>query len=429
MKKINAKSVIVLLVIVAVFMLALTGVNSYTAPLIEASGSAAELAPLYGVMPEAGGFELVYSAADPAAATLADVPETVQAIYSETSGLGYVIKLSTTKGYTGDPIELTMAVDAEGKISGIELNSFADSRHFGDEYPSTYLGQDSALGEVQLVAGVTYSSKAFKEAVEDGFAVLTANDLVSEGVKSDAQLLLEQLPAVFPGMAANGVAQYTERELSGGALTTALDSANGVGTAYFAASGDESYLIVVNDGLVATAYNAAGEDVTGTIDAAILEEATADTAANKKDYSSSESSRFVKLSADDAEVTVLPLGATYGCVSGVYEINAGGEHYYGIAARPLGYGNQPMELYFLFDDNGAIVSMSAKELILMGDYFTNYTLNESEYKAGFAGLTADTWNGEQALIAGATVSTNGVTVATDDAFAAFAAIEMNGGEG
>ena len=61
MKKINAKSVIVLLVIVAVFIFALTGVNSYTAPLIEASGSAAELAPLYGVMPEAGGFELVYS--------------------------------------------------------------------------------------------------------------------------------------------------------------------------------------------------------------------------------------------------------------------------------------------------------------------------------------------------------------------------------
>ena len=65
----------------------------------------------------------------------------------------------------------------------------------------------------------------------------------------------------------------------------------------------------------------------------------------------------------------------------------------------------------------------------MADYFTNYTLNESEYKAGFAGLTADTWNGEQALIAGATVSTTGVAAATDDAFAAFAAIEMNGGEG
>ena len=126
---------------------------------------------------------------------------------------------------------------------------------------------------------------------------------------------------------------------------------------------------------------------------------------------------------------VLPLGATYGCVSGVYEINAGGEHYYGIAARPLGYGNQPMELYYVLDDNGAIVSMTAKEFILMGEYFTSYTLNESEYKAGFAGLTADTWNGEQAIIAGATVSTNGVTAATDDVFAAFAAIEMNGGEG
>ena len=184
----TVKSVIVLVLIFAVMMLGITGVNAYTAPIIAANGSAAVYEPLLEVMPDAQDFELLYDAADPAASTLTDVPETVQGLYRETSGLGYVIRLSTTKGYTGEPIELTMAVDSEGKISGIKLNTFSDSKHFGEDYPDSYLGQDSALGGVSLVAGVTYSSKAFKEAVEDGFAVLTANSLVSAGVKSDSQI-------------------------------------------------------------------------------------------------------------------------------------------------------------------------------------------------------------------------------------------------
>ena len=189
----TVKSVIVLVLIFAVMMLGITGVNAYTAPIIAANGSAAVYEPLLEVMPDAQDFELLYDAADPAASTLTDVPETVQGLYRETSGLGSVIRLSTTKGYTGEPIELTMAVDSEGKISGIKLNAFPDSKHFGEDYPDSYLGQDSALGGVSLVAGVTYSSKAFKEAVEDGFAVLTANSLVSAGVKSDSQILLELL--------------------------------------------------------------------------------------------------------------------------------------------------------------------------------------------------------------------------------------------
>ena len=171
----TVKSVIVLVLIFAVMMLGITGVNAYTAPIIAANGSAAVYEPLLEVMPDAQDFEMLYDAADPAASTLTDVPETVQGLYRETSGLGYVIRLSTTKGYTGEPIELTMAVDSEGKISGIKLNAFPDSKHLGEDYPDSYLGQDSALGGVSLVAGVTYSSKAFKEADILGDAKIVAS--------------------------------------------------------------------------------------------------------------------------------------------------------------------------------------------------------------------------------------------------------------
>ena len=425
----TVKSVIVLVLIFAVLMLGITGVNAYTAPIIAANGSAAVYEPLLEVMPNAQDFETLYDAADPSASALADVPETVQGLYRETSGLGYVIRLSTTKGYTGDPIELTMAVDGEGKISGIKLNTFSDSKHFGEDYPDSYLGQDSALGGVSLVAGVTYSSKAFKEAVEDGFAVLTANSLVSAGVKSDSQLLLELLPGLFPGMAnTEGVAQYTERELSG-SITTALDSANGVGAAYIAAIGENSYLVLVNDSLSVHAYDVNGADVTESVDAAILEEAAVDAAANIEDSSAKEIKKLSKLAGDGAECTPIELDGLYGTLSHAYSINAGGSTYYGFAARPLGYGNMPMLLYYVLDESGAIVSMTADEFILMGDYFNAYELNEADYKAGFAGITGDSWNGDQALISGATISSEAVSAATADVFLAFDAINQNGGEG
>lgn len=65
----------------------------------------------------------------------------------------------------------------------------------------------------------------------------------------------------------------------------------------------------------------------------------------------------------------------------------------------------------------------------MGDYFNAYELNESDYKAGFAGITGDSWNGDQALISGATISSEAVSAATADVFLAFGAIDQNGGEG
>lgn len=421
MKKDAVKSVIVPVLVVVVFIAALTGVGAYTAPIIEANGSAAELAPLYEVMPDAAGFEAV---------TLDAVPDTVQGVYKETSGLGYVVLLSTTKGYTGDPIDISMAIDAEGKISGIKLTQFADSKHFGEDYPDTYLGQDSALGGVSLVAGVTYSSKAFKEAVEDGFAVLTDNGLVSAGIKSNDQILMELLPGLFPGMAnTEGVAKYTERELSGGKLVKALDSVNGVGIAYIAADGEDNYLVLVNDSLAARAYDVNGADVTDAVDAAILEEAATDAAANIETNADKEMKKFAKLTSDDAEITPLELGGVYGSVSGVYSIAADGASYYGVAARPIGYGNLPMVLYYVLDENGAIVSMTADEFILMGDYFNAYELDENSYKAGFAGVTGDSFTGDEALISGATISTDAVRTGTADAFAAFSEIQQNGGEG
>ena len=426
-----AASALVLVLIFAVFALVLFGINIFAAPLIEANGSAQQFAPLYSVMPEAKGFELIYDANDSAASALVDVPETVQAIYSETSGLGYAIRLSTTQGYTKEPIELTIAIDAEGKISGTELTAYPDTKDFGADYPGSFIGQDSALGDVGLVAGVTYSSSAFKNAVSDGFAALIGNGLVGAGVKSDAQILTELSVQVFTGLAnRDGVAQVEEPEIAEGQFTfiqKIMKALNGSGFAFVAKDGESSYLLIANASGTVRVYDIEGKDVTETANAAMVEEASSYAAANTASTADAEQKKLRTMVSEGAELTALSLGDAFNSVTGAYRIADGETTLYGFCARPYAYSNQPIAVYFVLDENGAIVSMASDEIILFGEYFTSYELDESQYKEGFAGLTADSFTGEQALISGATASTNAMTVATEDVFAAFQAISATDG--
>ena len=417
-KKEFSKSIVVLLALFVLAALLLTGVNTVTAPLIEANGASAQFEPLFAVMPEAQNFDVLYSAQDPAATTLVDVPDTVTGIYSETSGLGYAITLSTSAGYTKEPIEMTLAVDAEGKISALEVTAYPESRDVGAEYLTSFQGQDSALPDVGLVAGTTFSSAAIKNAVSDGFAALIANDLVGAGVKSDDQVLLELLPQVYSGIANNGVGQYEEAEVNSGSILKAFKALNGSGFGFILNDGSANYL-----GVWTLAGGAKILDLEGNVvdNAALLEEIKAYGAANAESLAEKEIAKLQRMVSEGAEITALPV-ELYNSVTGVYSILDGGAQFYGFVARSYGYSNLPMAVYYVLDVNGAIVSMNADELIFYKDYFSDYTLDEPSYKEGFIGLTGDSYSGEQAIIAGATMSTGGVDTATKDVFAAFAAI-------
>ena len=101
-KKIFSKSnlapVIVLSVICLSVALILGLVNMITSPEIERRNAAAVKESLSIVM-EDGEFN---SKPDE---LRADAPETVKAVYTEKNGKGYVVVLSTNKGYTGKEIE------------------------------------------------------------------------------------------------------------------------------------------------------------------------------------------------------------------------------------------------------------------------------------------------------------------------------------
>ena len=426
-KKEFSKSVLALVAIVLAAVLLLTGLNFITAPLIAENGSAAAFAPLYAVMPDAAGFDQLYDAADPDSSALANVPASVQSIYGETGGMGYVLRLSTSEGYTKQPIEFTLAIDAEGKISGVELTAYPETKDMGKEtYPQTYLGQDSTLANVSLVAGVTYSSTAFKNAVADGFAALIDNGLIGAGVKGDEQILVEMLAEVYPGIVSpTGTPQYEEQEIADGQysyIVKSLKALNDSGFALIMKNGDATYMAVCNAFGSVKIVDVDGNEVS---DDAMAAEAKAYAEANIVSHSDGDLNKVKLLVPDASDVTPISLEGVYNSVTCAYKAEGVG---YVFVSRSYGYSNEPMVIYYVIDDNGAIVTMTADELILFKEYFTSYQLDESSYKAGFTGLTGDSFTGDEALISGATVSSDAIRVATEDAFTAFAAVNENGGE-
>ena len=224
------KTALILIVIVAVFCAAMYALNLHTGPIIEKNNAGAANDRLNMVMPGATAYEEI-------TATLTELPASVVKVHKETSGLGYVIEATATSQYTGGtPMDILIGVDATGKICGIKLVAHSESLIFGADYPDTYVGKDSALAGVEIYAGSTFSSKAFKGAVEEAMGVLISNNLITAGVKSDAQILEEMIPTVAPGFT-----KLVEATAAGN-ITKALKAENGTGFAYIMNGADgESY--------------------------------------------------------------------------------------------------------------------------------------------------------------------------------------------
>ncbi len=403
----------VILVLVFVVMAALVlALNTFTAPLIEANAQGAELEPLYAVLPEATGFEqLEITGAD-----------TISSVWKENSGLGYVVRCATNKGYTGDYIELTVAISSDGKICGISLDSYPETKDFGqDTYPQTFLGQNSTLADTAIVAGVTYSSSAFRNAVSDAFEVLISNNLIKAGVKDSSQIISEMLPVVFKtGANPSGIAQVEEFTSSVPGVKGAWKSNNGVGVAYWYSSDTDS-LVLFNASLDARVYNLEASDVTSSFDASVISALAAEASGKLSKVSSKDEKKVSKMVPSDSVLTAMDIGNVFNSVSTLFKAESSEGTYYCYTCRPYGFSNETMTIYVVLDASGKIYAFNASELIIEAEYFSGYSLEPSSYKAGFVGLDAS-WTGEQAVVSGATMTTQAVECAINDAFEAFEAI-------
>ncbi|MBQ8768530.1 MAG: FMN-binding protein [Oscillospiraceae bacterium] len=402
------KTFVILVLIVAIFGGAMFALNLYTGPIIAKNSAGAANDRLNSVM--AGG-----AAYEDITATLSDLPATVTAVHKETSGLGYVIEATATSDYTGGaPMDILIGVDSTGVICGIQLVSHSESLIFGADYPSTYIGKDSALAGVELYAGSTFSSTAFKDSVSAALNALAANNLIAAGVKGDDQILTEMIPTVAPG--------FTKllEETASGNIQKAFQAENGAGFAYIMTAGEKSYLAVVNAMGACKVYDTEGNDVTAD-NAALADEAKTDAAAKQAAYLDPFKSKIEKMMEGAADITPITLD-TFNSVVSAASFTFEGATYYAFYSRSVGF--HQMDIYFIIDANGAITKMDAKQFIFEEEYFMAFGgMDVTAYKDGFVGITGDTFTGEEVIIATATMTSNAVKQATEDTFDAFNALK------
>ena len=422
------KSLLCLVVLLAVMAGCVLGVNAFTAPIVAENERLAEEARLAAEKEKLGDSVMLFDRADPENAQIAVSAETVQKVYRDEEKQVYILSLSTTQGYTKDvPIELTLIVDFEGKIVSVTVDSSGETKELSPEFLPGFEGQDSTLAGVELVAGVTFSSSAIKSAVNDGFNALIENGLFAAAQKSDEQLIQELIPVAYPGIVnAAGVVQGEELAASG-SVTGGYKAANGTGCLWFAEKDGKQLLAVytVLGGL--KVLTPAGEDVTAA-DPALAEELESLSAANLEERDATPPKTLRKLLPEEAEAVPVKIPGLANTVIDAWTVETEEGTLYAFTALPYGYGNELTTVYYVLDANGAIQEVRFKNLFIEEDYFPDKPeLDTTAYRELFQGLTEESYTGEQSLIAGATLSSGAMKTATDDAFEAYALLAGNRG--
>ncbi len=404
----SLKSIILPVIVVVLAFAILYCVNLWTYPTIVQARMQGEVGPAMDVMPNAKGFMEL---------KLDNVPSTVETVYEETSGQGYVVKVSTKAGFTKEAIVFYIAIDKDNKVQKINVTAYPETREVGEGYVDTFIGSDSTLSTVELVAGVTYSSSAIKNGVADAFKALSDNGLIVAAKKEPKQLYEELMPVVF-GTAVNPAGMMSQEDFTSkvGGVVRAQKATNEGAVAYWYAEGEENYAVITN-GRIAKVYDLEGNEVS-SLSSSVLSSLMDEAKTLVKDNSSSDGKRFKKY-VPDSKVTEIDVPLFNNVTTAFECVNENGT-YYGFGVRPYAFDNEALTMYISIDDKGAIYSFNCSALYVDPEYFTH---SEPEnYTGGLVGVT-DSWSGEEALITGATLTSEAVRDAINDVFDSFKAIK------
>ena len=188
MKNLQNVTTAVCICLVVTLLLAFT--NAVTAPIIETNQNNAANEALLEVMPNGKSFEIM----DLSAYTL---PATVTDVYKETSGLGYVIRL-TTAGY-GSDMKLMCGVSTDGVILGAVCLSSNETLGYEKEYGENFTDNNAAGVEaVDTVSGATKSTEAYKNDMIDALntASILGGNVVD--IRTEEEILADNLCAALP---------------------------------------------------------------------------------------------------------------------------------------------------------------------------------------------------------------------------------------
>ena len=404
----SVKSIILPVIVVILAFVILFLVNLWTYPLIVESRMQGEVGPAMDVMPNAKGFEELQ---------LDIIPSTVETVYKETSGQGYVVKVSTKAGFTKEAIVFYVAINGDNKVQKINVTEYPETRDVGDGYVDTFIGSDSTLSTVDLIAGVTYSSSAIKNGVADAFKALSDNGLIVAAKKEPKQLYEELMPVVF-GTAVNPAGMMAQEEFTSSisGVVKAQKALNEGAVAYWYSEGEENYA-VVTDGKRAKVYDLEGNEVS-SLSSSVLSSLMEEAKTIVKDNSSSDIKRFKKY-VPNSSVTELDVPLFNNVTTAFQCVNENGT-YYGFGVRSYAFENTPLTMYISIDDNGAIYSFNCSSLYVEPEYFTHS--EPDNYTEGLVGVT-ESWSGDEALITGATLTSEAVRDAINDVFESYKAIK------
>lgn len=165
---------LVLFVICFVATLLLGMTNSVTAPIIEKLAIETEIKSRQTVFPDAVSFG--------EAKISADGTSVVEALDAQGKKIGYVV-VNSTKGYGGD-ISVMTGVDAEGKVTGVNILSHAETAGLGANATTEKFRNQF----INLVAGITVSKD---KAGENSIDALTGATITSRAVTDAVNAAIE----------------------------------------------------------------------------------------------------------------------------------------------------------------------------------------------------------------------------------------------
>ena len=401
MKADKIKPTIVLGAICVTVAVLLSAINLITGPVIEARRNASANEALLVVMPDGEGFEELDVAA-------LGLPATVTGAYKETSGKGYVFRVNST-GYKAGMIVMC-GIDAEGKVVGSKCLETQDTFGKEPELDNKYNGQTLSDFTPNMISGATMTSNGYKDAINTALQAF----VLASGGKLDPSIELEgMISTVAPGLASSAIVEAS------GNIKKAFKATNDTGFAYIMTEGENSYLAIVNATGVCKIYDVEGADVTAAHEA-LMAEAKAHAAANQKNYTDALKTKIEKMMTGAADIEAIELD-TFNTVVSAVSFTVDGAKYYGFYSTSIGF--HQMDVYIVIDENGAIAKVDAKQLIFEEEYFMMFGGMPDGYKEGFVGITGDTWTGDAAVIATATMTTNAMKEAITDAFASFESIK------
>lgn len=385
------KNLAVFVCICSVITLLLAATNFITAPVIEENQNAAANAALLEVMPEGKGFET-------ADISTFSLPATVTEVHKETSGLGYVVKL-TTAGYGSDFV-IMCGVNSDGVVTGAVCLSSNETLSKEKTYGENFTDKDAAGVEaVDTISGATKTTEAYKNAVKDALNAAIILGGGSVDIRTEEEILADNLDAAFPAGEKAFEKLFMVELIEG--VDAVYEATNKAG--YVFVSG-EQFIGVNADGTVVTegvTETALYTDAVAAIKASTLEDI---------DISAYEGLEKTVVSAKktaSGNYVLETKGAGYGI--------KGGDEYHPASGEYIIVRVSVTPDFRIID----CLTVSEAETDGLGD-----ACADASFYSQFVGKTDENYK-EIDAISGATLTTNGYTQAIERAFSAITT--MNGG--